>query len=876
MQNEAIENQFPQSSRDTAIIDLTIDSRDFTELNVIHKSEFYKVKDFIKNQIKSIKKSSDKEQDFEGVYKTILVEGGRGTGKTTFLKNFFNKNIQKELSEVEILPFLDPTRIEDKSSIFLTVIALIKETVCNKFNEKVNEAGIEYRKKCWHDKLGLLAKGLPSINESPKTPYYWDDDFMIMEKGLSSTISAFKLRENFKVLIKDALEFLGKKAFLLIVDDVDTDCNKAWKLLETLRKYLCIQEFITIISGNIELFSLEVKQEQRKRFDDAAKINLENAEKQVTELTDQYIRKVFPPEYRISLPNLSYVKNEKDIFNYNRPHIEIKFERNTYSKPLKEYIAKILRIFGIKNKYQTTAYIDFILTLPLRSQINLYKTFSNILISYENTKRNGTKIIPLEVKEIINLFTEDFIKYNINDELLDERPYIVNSVILKFLTENERNTNWLNDYYQLQPVTLDKSLNSALFTLGMILSTRIYIKPEIIFNYMIKIGLVRNVAQIVYSVPKGNDKYNFSLKDMIRYSSLSDDIDMRHSMCVMTAYLRSITKKIPGVFEISKSAKNKLFSTKNKFSSELYLAQLPYSCSRDSVNNKDYYEYSIHTLIATVYDIVLAYDSGEDFENILRKNAQPREYLMVSGSSENESNTDDNTEEKFLEIQNSVDVEQFRSELQNWLEFSRSLGKYIPPYVLAKVCTRMYYAYSNVELKNGNSNMDVCGLMQKYILLMFNSVIIEELSEISSEKIMYGKPLFTISRENSIDAFNENISMLIEKVEIKDTPLCEIIITCPFFLFFIDFENGENKNIEEFCKKVANHKGVKTRFSSRKFDSEFYKNNSFSLLDELRIKVTTGKGSNTKASKEEEKIDKEKLKETSASESNSTNENSMK
>lgn len=874
MQNEVIENQFPQSSRDTAIIDLTIDSRDFTEQNVIHKSEFNKVKDFIKNQIKSIKKSSDKEQDFEGVYKTILVEGGRGTGKTTFLKNFFNKNIQKELSEVEILPFLDPTRIEDKSSIFLTVIALIKETVCNKFNEKVNEVGIEYRKKCWHDKLEKLAKGLPSINESPKTPYYWDDDFMIMEKGLSSTISSFKLRENFKELIKDSLELLGKKAFLLIVDDVDTDCNKAWKLLETLRKYLCIQRFITIISGDIELFSLEVKQEQRKRFDDAAKINLENAEKQVTELTDQYIRKVFPPEYRISLPNLSYVKNEKDIFNYNRPHIEIKFERNTYSKPLKEYIAEILRIFGIKNKYQTTAYIDFILTLPLRSQINFYKIFSKILISYEKTEINGTKLFPLEIKEITNLFTEDLIKYNINDELLDERPYIVNSVILKFLTENERNTNWLNDYYQLQPVTLDKSLNSALITLGMVLSTRIYIKPEIIFNYMIKIGLVRNVAQIVYSAPKGNNKYNFSLKDMIRYSSMTDDIDLRHSMCVMTAYLRSITEKIPGVLEISESVKSKLFSKKYELSSELYLAQLPYFCIRDSVNNRDYHEYSIHTLIATVYDIVLAYDSGEDFENILRKNAQPREYLMVSGSSENESNTDDNTEEKFLETKNTEDVEQFRSELQNWLEFSRSLGKYIPPYVLAKVCTRMYYAYSNVKLKYGRSNRDVCDLMQEYILLMFNSVIIEELSEISSEKIMYGKPSFTINRENSIDAFNENIKVLIEKVEIKEAPLCEIIITCPFFLFFTDFENGENKNIEEFCKKVANHKGVKTRFSSGKFDSEFYKNNSFSLLDGLKIKVTTKKESTAKSSKGKSEV--KAVEENSAPENNGTNKKSTK
>lgn len=873
MKSEIIENQFPQSSRETAIIDLTIDSKEFTEQNVIHKVEFTKVKQFIKNQIKSIEKHSDKEQDFEGVYKTILVEGSRGTGKTTFLKTFFNQNFQEELSEVEILPFLDPTRIEDKSSIFLTVIALIKETVRHKFNDKANEAGIEYRKKCWHDKLEKLAKGLPSINESPKTPYYWDDDFMIMEKGLSSTFSAFNLRENFKLLVKDSLELLGKKAFLLIVDDVDTDCNKAWKLLETLRKYLCIQEFITIVSGNIELFSLEVKQEQRKRFDDAAKINQENTEKQVTELTDQYIRKVFPPEYRISLSNLSYVMNENDIFNYNRPHIEIKYDESLYSsRPLKEYIAEILRILGIQNKYQTTAYLDFVLTLPLRSQINFYKTFSNILISYENTKTNGTKIIPLEVKEITNLFTEDLIKYNINDELLYERPYIVNSVILKFLTENERNTNWLNDYYQLQPVTLDKSLNSALITLGMVLSTRIYRRPELIFNYMIKIGLVRNVAQIVYNAQRNNNKYNFSLADMLRYSSMTDDIDLRHSMCVMAAYLRSITEKTPGIFEISENAKNKLFSSKNKFSTGLYLAQLPYSCSRDSVNNRDYHEYSIHTLIATVYDIVLAYDSGEDFENILRKNAQPREYLMVSASSENESNTDDNTEEKFLEIQNSVDVEKFRSELQKWLEFSKSLGKYIPPYVLAKVCTRMYYAYSNVINKKSNA---VCDLMQEYILLLFNSVIIEELSEISSEKIMYGKPSFKINRENSIEAFYENIKVLIEKVEIKDTPLCEIIITCPFFLFFIDFSSDKNKNIEEFCKKVANHEGVASRFSSGNYNTDFYRNNAFILLKESKIKVTKERRNKTKSSKKKgnENQEVKLIKQSSGSKDNSADEN---
>ena len=420
---------------------------------------------------------------------------------------------------------------------------------------------------------------------------------------------------------------------------------------------------------------------------------------------------------------------------------------------------------------------------------------------------------------------------------------------------------------------MDKSLNNTLFTLGMVLTTRIYIKPEIIFNFMIKIGLVRNVAQIIYNVQRNNDKYNFSLADMLRYSSMTDEIDLRHSICVMIAYLRSITKKIPGLFEISKNSKNKLFQTQNKFSVGLYLAQLPYSCSRDLGNNKDYHEYSVFTLIATVYDIVLSYNSGEDFENILRKNAQSREYLMVTDFSDDESSIEDNSKEEFLETQNTSDTEKFRAEFQKWIEFSKSLGKFIPPYVLAKICTRMYYAYSNVKLKDGKNSRDVCELMQEYILLMFNSVIIEEISEISSTKTRYGKPLVTINRENSLEAFNENMDEFIKNGEIEDTPLCEIIITCPFFLFFIDFENDKSKKIIEFCKKVANHQGVASRFAFGKIDTEFYKNNAFSFLKELERKATKGTGSNTNPPKRKGKTGNENQEVKSAGENSESNNN---
>ena len=79
-----------------AIIDLTIDSKNFREENIIHKSEFAKAKELIQKQIPENLQDITKDDDFEGYYKTILVEGGRGTGKTTFLKNFFNKEYYRK------------------------------------------------------------------------------------------------------------------------------------------------------------------------------------------------------------------------------------------------------------------------------------------------------------------------------------------------------------------------------------------------------------------------------------------------------------------------------------------------------------------------------------------------------------------------------------------------------------------------------------------------------------------------------------------------------------------------------------------------------------------------------------------------------------
>lgn len=822
-----------------AIIDLTIDSKNFREENIIHKSEFAKAKELIQKQIPENLQDITRNDALEGYYKTILAEGGRGTGKTTFLKNFFNKNItENSLSGIEVLPFLDPTRIENKTSIFLTIISLIRECVYNKFDEKSNECSIECKQKSWNNILNKLARGLPSIDDNPKEPFYWDDDFMIMEKGLSATKAAFDLRKNFKILIKESLELLGKKAFLLIIDDVDTDCNKAWNLLETLRKYLCVQGFVTVVSGNLELFSLEIRLEQSKRFE---KLSADNKEKQIIELTDQYIRKIFPPAYRISLDSLNYLglKNKNSVFYYNKPEILIKYGIENLEVNLLDFIKSVFNTLGIKNDYQITAYIDFILSLPLRSQIDFYRVFQRFA-------SGNSKMFPLDVRDITNIFSEDLVQYHIDENLIAERPYIICCVIFDFLSNCKDKKDIFNDYYQLQPVSLDRSLNSALFVLGMVLSRLMYTNPELIFNYMIRIGFVRNFAQLVKNNKTNN--YDFSLSDMANYAALDSDIDLRHTMCVMTAYLRSATKNIPGIFKITKNNKQKLFKQKNIGS---YIAQLPYSCSRNfkaqNGKTKDNLEYSIYNLISSIFDIIRATDAGEAFEEILRKNCQPREYLMVSDDSSSSETTSRESTEKNNGIIDLADIENissFEDEINQWMNFIKRLGKYIQPYVLAKITTRMYYAFSNVPDKN---NL-VYEKMQEYILLMFNSVIIEELAEYNPVNKVFEKSNVKINRENSTAVFYENLKA-INSILVEDIPLCEIFITCPFFLFFIDFSNQNNGEIKNFCERVAAHKNL-SRYLTGKFNLDFYKNNSYVVL-----KTIFG---NTSKNNKETKLDSEK------------------
>ncbi|MCD8079453.1 MAG: hypothetical protein LUF04_03295 [Bacteroides sp.] len=49
-------------------------------------------------------------------------------------------------------------------------------------------------------------------------------------------------------------------------DDVDTDFAKGWPVMETIRKYLTSPQLITILSGDINLYTLLIRKKQWENF----------------------------------------------------------------------------------------------------------------------------------------------------------------------------------------------------------------------------------------------------------------------------------------------------------------------------------------------------------------------------------------------------------------------------------------------------------------------------------------------------------------------------------------------------------------------------------------------------------------------------------
>ncbi|WP_457644079.1 hypothetical protein [Persephonella sp.] len=301
--------------------------------NIIHKDAWKAVLDLLKRHLDTAKNYNPKKH-FDRYHNTISVNGERGAGKTSFLltlKDFLDGKLDKVedykdlINDTFVLPIIDPTLISTRQHTLLLIITAIKEKVDEEFKNFRDEEKINM-KDDWLNSLQRLAEGLNQIDNIGKNPLQydlWDDAGLIIERGLELAKAGLEFERNFHIFIYKSLEILGKKAFVLFLDDIDTDFSKGWEILETLRKYITTPQIIPIMAGNFSLYESLVRENRWKLFENLLKFEdkkRDSLKRQVDELTQQYLMKILQPSNMVNLHKFSYY-----LFYQNRYELFVDF-----------------------------------------------------------------------------------------------------------------------------------------------------------------------------------------------------------------------------------------------------------------------------------------------------------------------------------------------------------------------------------------------------------------------------------------------------------------------------------------------------------------------------------------------------------------------
>lgn|GEM_PF-6359947 len=233
---------------------------------------------------------------------SILLAGARGAGKTTFLLSVINAINEHKITQNVVVPLgdpLDPTLIDSDEVFLAAIIGVIHRQVTSR-------TGTQPRRD--YDKaLATLAKGLAVLStaaaqETVRAISSSPDLFG--ERLLTDAMTGVDLRESVVRYVEAALHVCGAKLFVLLLDDVDMHFANGWTVLETVRRYLVDPRLLPIISGDLELYGLVVREHMWQRlYKLAEREDSDAVKKQVHSLEAQYLLKLLRPGSRIFLPD---------------------------------------------------------------------------------------------------------------------------------------------------------------------------------------------------------------------------------------------------------------------------------------------------------------------------------------------------------------------------------------------------------------------------------------------------------------------------------------------------------------------------------------------------------------------------------------------
>lgn len=738
--------------------------------DIIHVNELEQVRQLLEESVKAAqnyenaaKQQGKTEIPFTRKHDTIMLAGVRGSGKTTFMlsilnfiKKGFNGTSQVSFKfegkeSIEVLSIFDPTLIEDKVHVFINIISLIKDRVdvkakkSNCFVDTEGEGWCNY--KGWEKSFKKLADGLPAINGVGHDGFSgdeWADSEFVMDKGISRAHAANHLERNFHDFVRSSLKFLGKSAFLLCFDDIDTNFSKGWPVLEVLHKYLTTPQFITILSGDAHLYSILIRDQQWKNFSDRM-LNMEAKtigelvpfKMTVTHLEEQYFLKLLKSERRVFLNSL-YRKGQQE----GERNIIVVSENGKRTTLLESY-QRMMEKFGVHSISQQLLFYRFLASTPLRTQKQLL---------YAHSMYMGTNSKKME-ENIIDVFWTALAEKKVDVSSLRNIPHHTVPQIISYLFNNKT----LIEGYTLSPVYSDHFINSAQFALGTIITERIKSDRSQIIEYWIRVCLTRELAVLMDW--SSQEKYKGpSVEDLVEYCAVSNLKSSRYVSRFATAYMRAYlgaSKASDSKVSYEKGTWHgtlPLYGFKEKSRNNLpdrmdsvfkyqnfnrVMAYLPLSGATNHKGNS-LPIFSFYNLLGVLGEIIYVAtnvldekDAVKEVAKTLLKNAQYRDYPLPAWAlafSSDDRNSSHLEEDEDGEMEDTGQIpKDFLSELTSWAR-DESLELCVSPSIMGKIFTRFFYSANKMD-EELTSTKTLGEWMHRMIVVFLHAVVLVEATE---------------------------------------------------------------------------------------------------------------------------------------------------
>lgn len=759
------------------------------EHNLIHRSRMRSFQGIAYEQLEMAREEfglwCQNKGKVRNVHNAISVFANRGAGKTTFLLSAIDW-LRNTYPEVLCLKPIDPSMIGEKENAFVNIIAEIHEHVIAKidaydFDCRNGEEMQDLQRqidKCFT----RLMEALSFMEGIGKNGKYddWDDAEFAARKGMEKAISSNNIDELFQKYVYLVLKLLGKQCIVISFDDIDTDFNKGYEILEIIRRFMTTPMIMTILTGDLELYGKLVRKASWKCFSKEfleKEISYANRKKQefstmIDQLENQYLIKILKPEYRIPISTIKEYLADKDF------EISVRFRKEDPEAgyPIGDCYDRLLReIGGCRPGSKLSEELkQFLLGLSLRIQIRLLSKIKDLKLMMQVKNYDKGSL----AEGIQAVFWNDINQKADNAKSLIKSSPVYTAEMLKFLDY----TNCISIGSAFLPQTEDEILNNALFAIGSKYNYLVSCYQHLVFDYWCRISYTGSFYGRMSKQPN-------LFPSFLDYSLLKTDSGLVKSMGLMQAFNASMPMvtddPVIGVDELPEIPF--FFSDAHSI-----LSMLPSYGTVDGNRNEKAY-FSIYKLLALISDMMrfcheAKGDADDKTAKIIAQLSKLGQYRTFSIPSNNAPNSPKNDRQKdepnenyhfvfnaeFIEEEGQVS--RMVKDFINWVNGNIEVSCQS----LHHIFVRFYYTMTHIS-----GNYSIADRFNKYVLSLLNAALVEA-------AIDNGFAGFNMSNLGDIEnIFMDNVRVMRNRTkndrkEMVSFKFYNWLASCPLLLIFID------------------------------------------------------------------------------------------